>query len=148
MIRAYKSSDKDELIALLKLNVPKYFDESEEKDFFDYLDQHVESYYVVEEDGMIIGSGGINYFPDERVARISWDIIHPEFQGKGIGRKLTQYRIDQIKQQPGYNKIVVRTTQHVYHFYQKLGFVLAKVEKDFWAKGFDLYQMTIVIIPT
>ena len=145
MIRAYRTSDKDRLIDLFKINIPKYFDASEEKEFFDYLDKYIESYYVVEEDGIIIGSGGINYFPDDQVARISWDIIHPDFQGKGIGRKLTEYRIEQIKQQPGFNKIVVRTTQHVYQFYEKLGFAIERIEKDFWAKGFDLYQMNIDI---
>jgi ribosomal protein S18 acetylase RimI-like enzyme len=37
--------------------------------------------------------------------------------------------------------IIVRTSQLAYKFYQKVGFELEKTEKDFWAKGFDLYQM-------
>jgi hypothetical protein len=36
---------------------------------------------------------------------------------------------------------MVRTSQVAYQFYQKAGFDLEKIEKDFWAKGFDLYQM-------
>ncbi len=128
---------------MLKLNIPYYFAQSEESDFTAYLDNHAEDYFVVEENGQLIGSGGINYFVDDRLARISWDIIHPDFHGKGIGRKLTQYRIDHIKKNPDISVIVVRTTQLVYQFYQKLGFGLEKTEKDFWAEGFDLYQMTL-----
>jgi hypothetical protein len=38
---------------------------------------------------------------------------------------------------------MVRTTQLVYPFYQKAGFTLDKVEQDYWANGFDLYQMML-----
>jgi N-acetylglutamate synthase-like GNAT family acetyltransferase len=143
MIRSYTSADKNELIALLRLNTPRYFDQSEESEFAAYLDKHIEAYFVVEENGKIVGCGGINYFADMQLARISWDIIHPDFQGKGIGTKLTLYRIDQIRKNPAIRLIVVRTTQFVYLFYQKMGFELEKIEKDFWAKDFDLYQMTL-----
>jgi len=143
MIRSYKSEDKTKLIDLLKLNIPRYFDEAEENDFIEYLANHAKNYYVIEENRQIIGSGGINYFAELSQARISWDIIHPDFHGKGIGTKLILFRINQIKKNPEINLISVRTTQLVYKFYQKNGFVLEKVVKDYWAKGFDLYKMTL-----
>ncbi|MGX7666210.1 GNAT family N-acetyltransferase [Flavobacterium pedocola] len=143
MIRRYQKEDFNELIALLKRNIPEYFAPEEEADYSDYLTHHLEDYFVVTEDDTIIGAGGINYFPEEKTARISWDAIHPDFHGKGVGRKLTQYRIDLLKNNPEINLIVVRTTQLVYKFYEKMGFQLEKTEKDFWAEGFDLYQMSI-----
>ena len=145
MIRAFNRIDKEKLIELLWLNTPEFFDVIEEKDFIDYLEHYAQHYFVVEENGKIIGSGGINYFAADNLARISWDIIHPDFQGRGIGKKLTIYRINEIKKNPAMDLIVVRTTQLVYKFYQKMGFELEKVEKDFWAKGFDLYQMKMSI---
>ncbi|NDK55156.1 GNAT family N-acetyltransferase [Pontibacter fetidus] len=141
MIRPYTSSDKTALIDLLKLNTPLYFAEAEEADFIEYLEQHLEDYFVVEEAGAIVGAGGINYFSDDKIARLSWDIVHPAYQGKRIGSQLTQHRINHIKANPGINTIVVRTTQLAYPFYQKMGFTLVKTEKDYWAKGFDLYEM-------
>ena len=141
MIRRYKDRDKKELLALLKLNIPQYFASSEESDFVEYLDNYVEDYFVVEDGGSIIGSGGLNYFPDDAIARISWDIIHPDHQGKGIGRQLVQHRLELLQNNPEVNTAVVRTTQLVYRFYEKMGFMLVKTKKDFWAKGFDLYQM-------
>ncbi|AKD05198.1 GNAT family N-acetyltransferase [Pontibacter korlensis] len=144
MIRPYSSQDKEELLELLRLNTPQYFAEEEEADFIEYLNKHVESYFVVEVEGKIIGSGGINYFPD-KTARISWDIIHPAYQGKGVGKELLQYRVDYIRRNASVEVIYVRTTQLVYKFYEKAGFTLEKTEKDFWAEGFDLYQMKMVL---
>lgn len=141
MIRPYRKEDKEELLALMRHHIPRYFAASEESDFNRYLDHEAEDYFVVEESGQIIGSGGVNYFPEDRIARISWDFVHPEFQGKGVGKKLTQYRIEHIKNKAPVNTIVVRTSQMAYQFYQKLGFDLEKIEKDFWAKDYDLYQM-------
>jgi ribosomal protein S18 acetylase RimI-like enzyme len=143
IIRLYTPEDKDALIGLLRLNTPQYFDKSEERDFVEYLEEQVEDYFVVEENKQIIGSGGINYMTEAKLARISWDIIHPDFQGKGIGKKLTLHRIDQIKRNPAINLVMVRTTQIVYKFYQQLGFELEKTEKNYWAEGFDLYQMQL-----
>lgn len=145
MIRVYTSKDKGKLIELLRLNTPEFFHPEEEQDFIDYLENHSQNYFVIEDANTIIGSGGINYFDDGKIARISWDMIHPNVQGNGLGSKLTQYRIDQIKTKPEVEVIIVRTTQLVYKFYQKLGFELIKTEKDFWAKGFDLYQMELKV---
>lgn len=141
MIREYSHIDKPKLIELLRRNTPEYFDSSEERDFENYLDNQVEDYFVFEENSVIIGAGGINYFPTKKLARISWDMVHPKSHGKGIGKKLTQFRINHLKDISEIEVIVVRTSQFAYKFYEKMGFELEKVEKDFWAKNFDLYQM-------
>ena len=146
MIREYSKLDKPEVIKLLELNTPEYFDPSEDVEFTDYLDNKIEDYFVVLRGSKIVGAGGINYFPDKNTARISWDMIHPEYQGKGVGKELIQYRIDLIKaSSKNIELIVVRTSQMTYKFYRKMGFVLDKIEKDFWAKDFDLYQMIMKI---
>lgn len=146
MIRAYCKDDNEGLIKLLRLNTPKFFDPSEEKDFIEYLERHSENYFIIEDATTIVGAGGINYgFDNGETVRISWDIIHPDKQGKGFGTKLTNHRINEIKKNLNIKKIVVRTTQLVHVFYKKNGFQLDKIEKDYWAPGFDLYQMVIEI---
>jgi len=141
MIREYSNKDKTKIIELLRKNTPEYFDTSEENDFKNYLENEVEDYFVYEENSEIIGAGGINYFTEQKLARISWDMIHPKFHGNGIGKKLTEYRINHLNRNSQIESIIVRTTQLVFKFYEKMGFELEKVEKDFWAKDFDLYQM-------
>jgi ribosomal protein S18 acetylase RimI-like enzyme len=91
----------------------------------------------------LIGAGGINFTPDGTQARLSWDFLHPDFQRQGMGKKLTLHRIREIKKNPAIRSISVRTSQLAYAFYQKLGFELQKIVKDFWAEGFDLYEMKL-----
>lgn len=146
MLRPCQPSDKPPLLALMNLNTPRYFAASEATDFADYLEYRVEAYFVVEEAQSIVGGGGINYFPEEATARMSWDMIHPDYQGKGIGRSLILHRIDEIKKNPSIRAIAVRTTQLTYRFYEKMGFELERTEQDFWARGYDLYQMKMPLV--
>lgn len=141
MIRPYSHQDKPKLIELIKQNIPAYFAPSEEIDFEHYLDHEVEDYFVFEEHSQIIGCGGINYFNDQKMARLSWDIIAPNSQGKGIGKALMLYRIKLLNKNPKIKIISVRTSQLAYKFYEKMGFELEKVITSFWAENFDLYQM-------
>ena len=143
MIREYNHNDKEALLNLLALNTPKYFDFSEKEDFINYLESEIEDYFVIVENNLIIGCGGINYFKKNNEARISWDIIHPEFHGKGIGKELMTHRLNVLKEKKNINTITVRTSQFAYLFYEKVGFKLHKIEKDFWAKGIDMYFMTV-----
>ncbi len=140
-IRPYIPIDKAAVLQLFDLNTPQYFDIAERARLVHYLDHETEDYFVVEENNEIIGAGGITYEPQAKVAVISWDIIKPTEHGKGIGRKLTQHRIQHINTKDEIDLIIVRTSQHTYKFYEKMGFKLLKVEKDYWAKGFDLYEM-------
>jgi [ribosomal protein S18]-alanine N-acetyltransferase len=140
-LRPYKEEDKAALIYLLQANIPQFFAESEKQDFVQYLNEEVEDYFVVEMENQIVGAGGINYPNNKSAAYISWDFIHPDHQGKGIGKELTLFRVNVIKNKANVKQIVVRTSQMAYNFYQKMGFVLEKVEKDYWAKGYDLYHM-------
>ncbi len=143
MIKPYSSEHKNDLINLIRLNTPRYFDVSEEIELIKYLDSQTEDYYVVEKDEKIIGCGGINYEVDKNSAFISWDIIHPDYQGKGIGKELLEFRINKIKTMGLYSQIIVRTSQFTFKFYGKAGFKLIEIVKDYWAKGFNLYYMEL-----
>lgn len=145
MIREYSPSDKTAVINFLRLNTPKYFAPDEEQDFSEYLDKYREEYFVVETQGEVIGAGGINYVDGGKTARISWDVFHPKAQGNGWGTKLTDYRIERIKRNPSVEGICVRTSQMAYTFYEKCGFELKEIVPDYWAKGYDLYNMEIKV---
>jgi N-acetylglutamate synthase-like GNAT family acetyltransferase len=141
IIREYAQKDQNELFHLLQLNTPAYFAKAEEADFIHYLEHELEDYFVMELDGTIIGCGGINYSDDKASGKISWDILHPEYQGKGFGKMLLEYRIQRLLNTSGISQITVRTSQLVYPFYEKSGFRLLEIVKDYWAEGYDLYLM-------
>ena len=69
--------------------------------------------------GHVVGCRGINLAENKTIGKISWDIIHPDFQGKSLGTKLLKYRIEVLKTIPGIQKITVRTLQVAYKFYEK-----------------------------
>ncbi len=140
-IREYKAADREYVLHLLRLNTPQYFAPSEEKDLVYYLDHHADHYFVVESGGVLLGCGGFNFSDDRTVGKISWDIFHPGHQGKGLGSTLTRYRIERLKEYDSVRIISVRTSQVVFKFYEKFGFQLREVVKDYWAEGFDLYRM-------
>lgn len=145
MIRSYLSTDKPKLLKLMELNVPIYFDRSEIADFDAYLDQQVEDYFVLEINQVILAGGGLNYSETRNQAILSWGMVHPDHHKQGKGTQLTQYRIKFAKSQSQVQEIIVRTSQFTYEFYQKMGFNLEKTERDFWAKGFDLYHMVMSV---
>ena len=58
-----------------------------------------------------------------------------------MGTKLLKYRIDKLNSIDEIQKITVRTSQVAYLFYEKQGFELFEIIKDYWAPGFDMYNM-------
>ncbi len=140
-IREYGPADKVAVMNLIRLNTPEYFALEEETDLNEYLENKRELYYVLIFDGDIVGCGGINFVKNRKVAKISWDILHPEYQRRSFGSQLLRYRIDKLKTIEGVREIMVRTSQLAYGFYEKHGFVLSEIKKDYWAKGFDMYCM-------
>lgn len=141
LIREYNSHDKEAVLNIFKLNTPKYFSLEEENEIVYYLENEIEQYFVVEIDGKVVGSGGINFSKGKTTGIISWDILHPDFQGKSLGSLLLNYRLKKLKQFEEIQKITVRTSQLSYKFYQKLGFKLIEIVEDYWAKGYHLYSM-------
>src|SRR5678816_2032909 len=60
-------------------------------------------FLVAESDGRIIASGGLSYFGREDVAVLSFGLVHPGQQGKGIGTALLLARLALLKpNQPVY----------------------------------------------
>ena len=140
-IREFVFNDTDKVLEVFKQNVPRYFAVNEIEEFEKYLESGIEKYFVAEIDGEIIGAGGVNFENNRTTGQISWGFIQPKFQGFGFGSRLLQHRIDFLKSVATVEKIALGTSQHTYKFYEKNGFVLKEIRKDYWAKDFDLYAM-------
>ena len=140
-IREYETNDKNEVIKLISLNTPTHFAVDEEEDLNKYLESEIELYYVLLYDEKIVGCGGINFADNNTTGKISWDIFHPGYQRKSLGTKLLKHRLNKLNSIDGIQKIIVRTSQVAYKFYEKHGFELIEIKKDYWAAGFDMYNM-------
>ncbi len=137
--RPYHPADKPHIIALFLLNTPAFFHPQEQQDLEEFLDTEIENYYVAEEDGIIIASGGSNI--EDSIGWLSWYIVHPDYQGKGAGTLLVHQNLGILTCNPYVKRLMVRTSQLVYQFYEKFGYRVTSTEDDFWGKGFHLYEM-------
>jgi len=150
MITLYHPDDKDTVLNIFRANVPSAFSAKEEADLRNYLSQERDLYYVLQQpSGKIMGAGGINRFvDDEESARLSWDLLHPEYQGKGFGALLVQHRLEELHKDSRIRKVFVRTSQMAAPFYRKMGFQLLSTHKDFWDQGYHMHLMEISLRPS
>lgn len=142
-IRPYQKEDKQILLDILQLNVPTYFAQEEVDDLALYLDQYLDLYYVALDNDKIIGAAGINRDFEKEFASLSWGFLHPDYHRKGAGSLLLKHRLDILKPDHRIKTIQVRTSQVVYHFFEKHNFEVIETQEDYWAKGLDLYVMRL-----
>ncbi|MCC9044366.1 GNAT family N-acetyltransferase [Myroides sp. M-43] len=140
-IRPYQSTDKQELLNILQLNVPTYFAQEEVNDLAEYLDNHLDLYFVALDNNKIIGAAGINRNVEAESAALSWGFLSPNYHRKGAGSLLLKHRLNILSQDTRIKTIQVRTSQVVYKFFEQHNFRLIEVQKDYWAPGLDMYIM-------
>jgi len=140
-LRAYTVQDYDAIINLFLLNTPQFFCPPEQQDLEAFLRDELENYYVVEENGEILACGGSNI--EDGIGWLSWYIVHPASQGKGYGKQVALKNLELLKADERVGAIKVRTSQLVYPFYEKLGFVLRSTRDNYWGQGMHLYEMDL-----
>lgn len=137
-IRKYRDSDLSNLLACFRKNVPDYFDPKEENEFIHFIHHERDHFYVAEHKTQVLGCCGVVTDPANKLAKISWIFFDPQAQGKGIGRKLVEKCEDDAIQE-NCNRIIARTSQKAFPFFQKMDYELQFTEKDYWGEGHDLY---------
>ncbi|RIV17948.1 GNAT family N-acetyltransferase [Fibrisoma montanum] len=141
-IRAFKSTDAEALLTVFRKNVPHAFAEEEVDDYATFLQTNTDPYFVAEHTGQVVGACGFYVTGDE--VHICWILADPDCHGMGVGSALMRYNLDAIRQLrvQSVRRIVCRTSQVAYRFFERFGFQLQYTTPDFWAPGLDLYYMT------
>ena len=94
---------------------------------------------MLEEDGKILACGG--YAVENNVGYLCWYIVHPTHHGKGLGGAIVTKSMNALKAIPGVSKIIVRTSQLVYPFYENFGFRLISTQDHYWGNDMHMYYM-------
>ena len=140
MIRPYSAGDLEAVVEIFRSNMPKYFVPDEEPGLREFLAGDLENYYVIELDGEVVGAGGIA-LNEDRTVSLCWGMVRADLIGTGLGRKLTEFRIQMTKEKFGELPLVISTSQHTEGFYEKLGFVTVEHTPDGFGLGIDICKM-------
>lgn len=144
MIRKYTSDDLDAIVAIFRSNIPKYFTPEEEPGLHDFVSKFPDEYYVVELDGEIVGAGGIA-FNDLTPPTVSlcWGMVRKDHLGTGLGKVLTEFRIELSKEKYPGIAMTIGTSQHTEGFYEKFGFRTTERNIDGFGPGIDECKMRL-----
>ena len=138
----YLPENREACLALFDSNMGKYFAPNERQQYCDWLAKlpiKNSPYYVVLDDGMVVGAGGIAL--DKGKAYLTWGIVHRDLHGQGIGRFLSQTRIDMIAELYPEKSVHIDTSQHTEAFYKGLGFCTRLYQPNGLAPGIDKVNM-------
>ncbi len=143
-IRPFVEADLDAVVDVFRSNIPKYFGPGEEPGLRSFLAELTDDYYVIELDGSIVGAGGIalNDVTPPTVS-LCWGMVRKDHLGTGLGRALTQFRIDLSKDKYGTTPITIGTSQHTIDFYEKFGFRLTERRVDGYGPAIDECRMIL-----
>lgn len=138
MIRKIKVTDYPHLIEIWESAVLNTHDFLKDEDFTYYKEQ-ISVYFEhvtlsgFEEDGALVGFMGI---AEEHLEML---FVHNDCRGKGIGKKLIRYAIDNLK----VTKVDVNEQNtHAVGFYEHIGFhILKRSELDGQGKKYPILHM-------
>lgn len=92
----------------------------------DYMRQEMHHAYVLTVDSEVAGFGNFRLEETRSIGKIGYNGVHPKFQGRGIGKKLLEYGLVQIRQSGMRLAIVVTGLNEGHaparHMYEKAGF--------------------------
>ncbi|WP_316816579.1 GNAT family N-acetyltransferase [Pedobacter nyackensis] len=143
-ILKYTPVFKERCIEIFESNMPKFFAAAELQLFIEFLDRDVDdNYFVVEKDGAIVACGGIFLDKDTDEGGLAWGMVHVSQHKTGIGKMLTEYRLNLLKEVYPGKVYKVDTSQYTAGFYLKRGFKTIEVIPDGFARGIDKYVMKI-----
>ena len=142
-VRPYAASDRDACLALFDGNTPRFFDPSERAGFAAWLEASTQPYLVIERSGRIVACGGHALEACGTVASLCWGMVAQDVHGQGLGRALTQARLDAIRAMPQVARVTMNTSQHTQQFYARFGFEPVKVTPDGFGPGIDQWDMVL-----
>ena len=142
LLREYEAADRSVCLAIFDSNCPKYFSVPEREEFAAWLDEEDRaSYSVIERDGKVVACGGIFHEPKDDSVGMAWGMVHQDLHRQGLGRRLTEFRLQQMAEQFPRSIQRLGTSQRTFEFYEKMGFRVEKITPNGYAEGIDRYDM-------
>lgn len=144
-VRPYAAQDHAACLALFDSNVPQFFARSERTDFERFLEHDADAwhYLAIVRAGAVVACGGHALSADGRVASFGWGMVDRRLHRQGLGRALTEARLDACRRRAGVARIELDTSQHTQAFYARFGFVVERVVANGYGPGLDRWDMAL-----
>lgn len=106
-------------------------------DFFQNYNPEKDRFWFVEANGKMIGAIAIVGHTDSK-AQLRWFILHPDFRGMGLGRKLLKEAVQYCKDKRFKTVFLVTTKDQeiAINMYLKVGFkIVSECENNAWGRN-------------
>lgn len=127
-IRRYRPTDRKQVLAAFRTNVPDHFPATEESWLRACLDHPDGPFFVIVEgtgaQQQVLAFGGYEISPFYNLATLVFGLVRADRHGTGLGRQLLEYRLHHMtrsKQRPRY--VTVDTHPHTAGFFERCGFI-------------------------
>jgi predicted N-acetyltransferase YhbS len=133
LIREYRDADRAAVLAAFQSNVPAHFPASEEDWLISALEEPDGPFFVIEDDGEVVGCGGYELSDFYNLGTLVFGLLHAHRHRAGLGRMLLAHRMVAMAADPHRPRYVtIDTHPHVAGFYERHGFhVMAR-----WTGGY------------
>jgi GNAT superfamily N-acetyltransferase len=136
--RRYRSADREAVLRVFRSNVPDYFAAAEEPWLKQVLREAACPLFVLTEDRDLIGFGGFEVAEFANVAYLVFGMVDRRHHGRGLGRRLLEFRLARIavaRRAPRY--VAVDTTPAIAPFFEHCGFDRIAEWPEGYRPGFD-----------
>lgn len=69
------------------------------------------------------------------------DFFELTYASQRLGRESVEHCLKLFRKDQSVEKLIVTTSQFAYRFFEKFGYTIKRIEKEYWGKGLDLYEM-------
>jgi len=141
--RLYTPDDRPACVALFAANTPHWFAAHEQEQYESFLDDDPGQYFLMLENGNIIGAGGIEIEAARSTGWLTWGMVVSTRHGEGLGKSLLEYRLEQLRADSRVARVCIDSSQHTAPFYEKYGFTTQRIIPDGYAKGLHRHEMEL-----
>jgi N-acetylglutamate synthase-like GNAT family acetyltransferase len=120
--RALVAADIPQCLELYELNRPGRLPDGWEARYRSDLESASNYTLVVERDDRIIATGGISKLAREDVVILSYGLVHPAHQSRGLGIALTMARLALLEPTPDNYSVFIGAVAKSVGYYGRLGF--------------------------
>jgi len=113
-----------------------------------FLDELPGPYFVcATPDRKVVACGGYYTQAEAGLAALTWGMVHRDLHGQGLGRRMLEYRLGEIRAIPRIHTVRARTTQVTETFFRRCGFVASGRRADGFGPGLDLVELELQLTP-